>query len=217
MRTTRNALIVAILLALMLVGLVVVGRWLVRAPRAAMDRLAEKAVGAKEETIDLSALVTRVRELSRLETAAMRVMHVSTVRQSRGVIPQAFAGDEITFLAVGDVVAGIDLAQLQRDDVRLDPDGTLVLALPPSRVLITRLDNRESRVLHRKTGMLRRQDDHLESRLRATAEASIQRVALNKGILTMAADNGERKLADFLMTVGFEKVRFEQGRGSPRG
>jgi hypothetical protein len=217
MRRTRNALIVATVLALFLVGLVVVGRWMVRAPRAAMESLAEKAVGKQEETIDLSALVTRVRELSRLETAAMRVMHVSTVRQSRGVIPQAIAGDEITFLAVGDVVAGIDLAQLQRDDVRLEPDGTLVLSLPPSRVLMTRLDNRESRVLNRKTGMLRRQDDHLESRLRATAEASIQRVALNKGILRMASDNGERKLADFLMTVGFEKVRFEQGRGAPRG
>ncbi|HSN68508.1 MAG TPA: DUF4230 domain-containing protein, partial [Thermoanaerobaculia bacterium] len=165
----------------------------------------------------LSALVTRVRELSRLETAAMRVMHVSTVRQSRGVIPQSIAGDEITFLAVGDVVAGLDLSRMQRDDVRLDPDGTLVLSLPPARVLMTRLDNRESRVLNRKTGFLRSKDDHLESRIRATAEASIQRIALNKGILKMAANNGEKKLADFLITVGFEKVRFEQGRGMPRG
>ena len=217
MRNSRNALLAAIALVLMLVGLVVVGRWLARAPRAAMETLAEKSVGKKEETIDLSALVTRVRELSRLETTAMRVMHVSTVRQSRGVIPQSIAGDEITFLAVGDVVAGIDLSQLQRDDVRLDPDGTLVLSLPPSRVLMTRLDNRESRVINRTTGMLRRKDDHLESRIRATAEASIQRIALNKGILKTAADNGERKLADFLMTVGFEKVRFEHGRGMPRG
>jgi hypothetical protein len=144
-------------------------------------------------------------------------MHISTVRQSRGVIPQAFAGDEITFLAVGDVVAGIDLSRITRDDVRLDPDGTLVLRLPPSRVLMTRLDNRQSRVINRKTGMLRRQDDHLESRVRASAEAKIQREALNKGILKMAADNGETKLAEFLMTVGFEKVRFEQGRAMPRG
>lgn len=217
MRNSRNALIVAAALVLMLIGLVVVGRWIARAPRAAMETLAGKAVGRKEETIDLSALVTRVRELSRLETAAMRVMHISTVRQSRGLIPQSIAGDEITFLAVGDVVAGIDLSQLQRDDVRLDPDGTLILALPPSRVLMTRLDNRQSRILNRKTGFLRRHDEHLESRIRATAEASIQREALNKGILKMAADNGEKKLADFLITVGFEKVRFERGRAMPRG
>lgn len=217
MRTTRNALIVAGALALMLIGLVAVGRWLARAPRAAVETLAEKAVGTKEETIDLSALVTRIRDMSRLETAAMRVMHVSTIRQSRGVIPQALAGDEITFLAVGDVIAGIDLGQLTRDDIRLDPDGTLILRLPPSRVLVTRLDNRQSRVLNRDTGILRRQDEHLESRVRARAEASIQREALNKGILRMASDNGETKLAQFLMTVGFEKVRFEQGRGMPRG
>lgn len=217
MRNTRNALIVAGALVLMLIGLVAVGRWLARAPRAAVETLAGAAVGEKEETIDLSTLVTRVRELSRLETASMRVMHVSTVKQSRGVIPQALAGDEITFLAVGDVVAGIDLSQLTRDDVWLDPDGTLVLRLPRSNVLITRLDNNQSRVLNRETGILRRRDEHLESRVRASAEASIRREALNKGILKMASDNGERKLAEFLLTVGFEKVRFEQGRGMPRG
>ncbi len=217
MRNARNALLVAGVLALMLVGLVAVGRWVARAPRAAVETLAGKAVGLKEETIDLSALVTRVRELSRLETASMRVMHVSTVRQSRGVIPQALAGDELTFLAVGDVIAGIDLSQLTRDDVRLDPDGTIVMRLPPARVLVTRLDNNQSRVINRETGFLRHRDEHLESRVRARAEASIQREALNKGILTMAADNGEKKLAQFLLTVGFEKVRFEQGRGMPRG
>ncbi len=217
MRNTRNALIVAAALALMLIGLAVVGRWIVRAPRAAVETLAGKAVEKKEETIDLGAVVTRVRELARIETAAMRVMHVSTVRQSRGVIPQALAGDELTFLAVGDVIAGIDLSQLSRDDVRLDPDGTIVLRLPAARVLVTRLDNRQSRVINRETGFLRRRDEHLESRVRQRAEASIQREALNKGILKMAAANGEKKLADFLITVGFEKVRFEQGRRMPRG
>ncbi|HEY0590858.1 MAG TPA: DUF4230 domain-containing protein, partial [Thermoanaerobaculia bacterium] len=202
MRNTRNALIIAGALVLMLVGLVAVGRWIARAPRAAVESIAEKAVGTKEETIDLSALVTRVRELSRLETASMRVMHVSTARQSRGVIPQALTGDELTFLAVGDVIAGVDLGQLTRDDVWLDPDGTLVLRLPPPRVLVTRLDNNQSRVINRETGILRRRDEHLESRVRARAEASIQREALNKGILKMASDNGEKKLAEFLMTVG---------------
>ncbi|MGH9458676.1 MAG: DUF4230 domain-containing protein [Thermoanaerobaculia bacterium] len=218
MPRARTWLPVAIVALLALVGLVVVGRWLVRAPQRAVETVVERTIAPKEETIDLGSLVTKVRGLSRLETAAMRVMHVSTTRQSRGLIPDALTGDEVTFMAVGDVIAGIDLAELQRDHVRLDPDGTVILRLPPSQILLTRLDNNASRVLSRDTGVLRRRDPQLERRIRIRSEAAIQREAVKKGILPLAAANAEKKLAELLRTLGFEKVRFERtGRVAPLG
>ena len=168
----------------------------------------------RERTIDLSSLVTQVRELNRLETASMRVVHIGRVTQSYKVIPDALAGDEMTFLATGDVIAGIDLSRLQKDDVWRSPDGTINLRLPPPQILVSRVDNRESRVLHRKTGMLRRSDVDLETRARQHAEENIRSEALKKGILPMASQNGEKKLAELLRTFGFEKVRFEQQRGT---
>ena len=164
----------------------------------------------QEQTIDLDALVTRVRDLNRLETAAMHVIHISTINQSYELIPNALAGDELTFFAAGDVIAGIDLSQLQKGDVRHEPDGTIVLHLPPPQILVTRLDNRESRVISRKTGMLRHADVDLETRARQNAESGIRSEALKKGILPLAAQNGESKLAAILHTLGVEKVRFEQ-------
>lgn len=184
--------------------------------RSAPRYLRQVAIGKKEVTLDLSALVIQIRELSRLETASMRIMHVSSTRQSYGMIPDKVAGDEITFLAVGDVIAGVDLSTITRDNVRMMSDGTLVLELPPAQILVSRLDNRESRVIHRETGLLRSADQDLESRARQHGEITIRQEAMRKGILPMASRNGEVKLANFLHAVGFDKVRFEQPK-PPQG
>lgn len=183
-------------------------------------RLAKRTVEREiftpqEKVIDISTLVTQVRELNRLETAAMRVIHVGTITQSYKVIPDALGGDEITFLATGDVIAGLDLSQLKPEDVWRSPDGTINVRLPPPAVLVTRVDNKESRVINRKTGMLRRTDVDLETRARQHAEENIRSEALKKGILNLAAGNAEKKMADLLRTFGAEKVRFVQTRAVP--
>ena len=93
MKQSRAWIVVAVVVVLAIAGIVALGRWAVRAPGRAADALVERAVAPREKQIDLGTLVLRVRELSRLETASMRVMHVSTITQSRGVIPDAIAGD----------------------------------------------------------------------------------------------------------------------------
>ena len=172
-------------------------------------RRVEALTTPHEQAIPIAALVTRVRDLSRLETAAMHVVHISTVSQTYQLVPDAIAGDTLTFFAAGDVIAGVDLSQLRDGDVRRDSDGAIVLRLPAPQVLVTRLDNRESRVISRKTGLLRRADVNLESRARQYAEGGIRGEAVRRGILPMAAQNAETKLAAFLHALGFARVRFD--------
>lgn len=183
--------------------------------RMAKRTVMEEILTPKEETIDVAALVTQVKELNRLETASMRVMHVGTITQSYKMVPNAIAGDEITFLAAGEVIAGFDLSKLRQEDVWRSPDGTINLRLPPPEVLVTRVDNAKSRVLTRKTGMLRRGDVDLETRARQHAEENIRNEALKNGVLKVASDSGERKLSGFLNTLGFTKVRFVNSRSAP--
>ena len=183
-------------------------------------RMAKRAVVTEiftpqEKVIDITAVVTHVRELNRLETASMHVVHVSTTKQSYKLVPNALAGDELTFMAEGDVIAGLDLALLKQEDVWRSPDGTINIRLPPAQVLVTRVDNAKSRVLNRKTGVLRRQDVDLETRARQHAESNIRSEALKRGVLKMAAENGEKKLAAFLHTVGVQKVRFVSAPAAP--
>ena len=151
--TRRKQLIALATVAAVLVLAVAIDGWLVwRHAGQTIAHIAEK----KEEEVDLTSLVMRVRDLSRLETASMHVVHVGTLTQSYEMVPNALAGDEITFFATGDVIAGVDLSQLKQQDVRREPDGTITLRLPPSQILVTRLDNRESRVITRNTGVFRR-------------------------------------------------------------
>ena len=176
-------------------------------------RIEETFTTPKEEEVDLGAVVTRVRDLNRLETAAMRVTHVSTITQSYKLVPNAMAGDELTLFATGDVIAGVDLSRLTQNDIRREADGSIVMRLPSPEILISRLDNRETRVITRKTGMFRRADENLESRARQHAEIGIRQEAMKKGILPLAANNAEAKLASFIQAIGVKRVRFERAGG----
>ncbi len=205
----RRTLLVAAGALLIATAVAVTTGWLVW--RTAKRTLVTEVLAPQEETVDVATLVTQVRGLNRLETASMRVLHVGTIKQSYKLMPNAVAGDEITFLATGDVIAGIDMAKLKPEDVWRSPDGTINLRLPPAQVLVTRVDNKESRVLNRKTGLLRRADADLETRARQRAEDNIRAEALKRGILNTASANAEARLAEFLRSVGAEKVRFVSG------
>jgi len=203
---SRRGILAGLIAAILVIGVTFFAAWMAwRQTR----RAAVEVFTPHEEQLDISALVTRVRALNRLETATMRVVHVSTITQSYELVPNTLAGDQLTFFAAGDVIAGIDLSQLKQEDVRRDSDGTIIVRLPASQVLVTRVDNRESRVINRKTGFFRRADMNLESRARQYAEQGIRNEALNKGILTLASQNAEVKVAELLHMFGFQKVRCE--------
>jgi hypothetical protein len=209
----RPAIVIVVTL-LLAFGLILAVYLLARGPLT----MTERVIGKTETSVDLAALVTQIREMSRLETASMRVMHVATIQQSYGVIPNQLMGDKLTFLAVGDVIAGVDLSLIREQDVKYTGDGGIMIDLPPPMVLVTRVDNVESKVLDRDTGVLRRSDIHLESRARAQAEAAIRNEAVRKGILAQAEHSAEVKLADFLHTMGFQKVQFENRQSpAPKG
>jgi hypothetical protein len=209
---SRKGILAGLIAAILVIGVTFFAAWMAwRQTR----RVAAEAFTPHEEQVDISALVTRVKALNRLETATMRVVHVSTITQSYELVPNSLAGDQLTFFAAGDVIAGIDLSQLKQEDVRREADGTIIVRLPPSQVLLTRVDNRESRVINRKTGFFRRADMNLESRARQYAEQGIRNEAMNKGILTLASQNAEVKVAELLHMFGFQKVRCEAAGASP--
>lgn len=169
----------------------------------------------REQVMDLGVLVTRVQALNRLETESMRIVHIGTISQSYEYVPNSIAGDELTLYAVGDVIAGMDLSQLKKADVRREPNGTIVMRLPPSQILVSRVDNRETHVVARKTGLFRREDPDLEGRARQYAEQAIRNEAMRRGILDQATQNGQLRVADLLRTLGFQRVRFESVSALP--
>lgn len=210
--TRRQTAALLISLGLVLLGIIAAVFVAARFVAHRVEQLAVTAVTRKEEMADLGSLVTRVRDLNRLETATMRVASISTTRQTYDLIPNALAGDELTLYSAGDVIAGIDLSLLKPEDVHREPDGTIVVRLPPPQLLVSRLDNRTSHVIQRRTGVFRRADIGMEGRARQYAEQNIRNEAIRRGILPLAQKNAEGRVAELLHTLGAAKVRFEATR-----
>src|SRR3990172_366556 len=96
---------------------------------------------------DPITIIHEVRSLARLETIQYTLEKIITVESGQGPFGFLF-GDRLLFVAHGTVIAGIDLAQLQSEDMWVEED-TLFVALPEAEVFITALDNDKSYVYDR--------------------------------------------------------------------
>lgn len=153
---------------------------------------------------DPVTIVREVRNLSRLETASYTVEKVITAETNQG--PFAFLfGDKLILVAHGQVIAGVDLAKVEDSDVAVTAEGTVEVTLPPAEVFVTALNNEQSYVFHRDTGVIGMNPD-LETEARQAAEEEIRKAALEDGILEMAQQNAETYIRHLILTLGFEEV-----------
>ncbi len=156
---------------------------------------------------DPVTIIREVQSLARLETIQYTLEKVITAEVNQGVFGPLF-GDKLLFIAHGYVIAGVDLAAIESEDLWLE-DGVLHVDLPDAEVFVATLNNDESYVYDRTTGLLRKSDTDLETAARQAAEAEILNAAIEDGILLQARQNAEVYLERLLNTLGFEQVVFE--------
>src|SRR5579864_3118480 len=105
----------------------------------------------------------------------------------------------------GEVFAGVDLGKLKAGDVRVNGK-QVKITLPHAEVFSTRLDNNQTRVYSRETGLLVPADPNLESEVRAEAERQLLQAALIDGILTNASANARGTVTVLVQALGFTDV-----------
>lgn len=156
---------------------------------------------------DPITIVHEVRSLARLETIQYSVEKVIVAESGQGTFGSLF-GDRILFIAHGTAIAGVDLEKLTPEDLRVE-DGVLYVSLPPAEVFIAKLDNAQSYIYERDTGLLTRGNENLETEARRAAEAEILNAALEDGILEQAQLNAEAYMLRLFLNLGFPDVIFE--------
>ncbi|MDF1499563.1 MAG: DUF4230 domain-containing protein [Anaerolineales bacterium] len=159
---------------------------------------------------DPITIVHELRPLARLETMQYSVEKVITAETGQGPFGFLF-GDRLLLVAHGTVIAGVDLDKLGRDDIKVDAEGRVTVALPAAEVFITSLDNERSYVYDRDIGLLRKGDVQLESAARLAAEQEMLKAAIEDGILDQAQTNAENYLYRLLRSLGFSDVTFTVG------
>ncbi len=157
---------------------------------------------------DPVTIIREVQSLARLETIQYTVEKVITAEINQGVLGPLF-GDRLLFVAHGFVIAGVDLSKLESQDLYLK-DGTLFVSLPDAEVFVATLNNDESYVYDRDTGLLRKSDRDLETNARQVAEQEILNAAIEDGILEQAQVNAEVYLERLLNSLGYLQVVFEK-------
>lgn len=153
------------------------------------------------------AIVREIRSLDRLETSRYTIEKVLDAQRTRKYVPEFLVGEKLIFIAHGQVVAGIDLSRINSTNVQVS-GSTVTIELPQSQILYSRIDNEQSHVYERDTGILSRPDPNLESEVRAEAEKQIREEALKQGILREAHDNAQKNLRAMLTAMGFTDIRF---------
>ncbi len=153
-------------------------------------------------------VVEGIQDLDQLATVRWKETVIIT-RESGGTeLEQLVAGEEVTVVATGDVEAGVDLADLAQDDVRVDGE-TVTIRLPEPEILSVSLDEEETRVYDRDFGLLNiHPDDALVEEARDAAVDKIEEAARDEDILDQAGRNAENSIRAFVTSLGFEEVRF---------
>jgi hypothetical protein len=206
---SSSGTLLAVLFSLIL-GAVALAVFLRQATTGVLARVAT-AITGRSTAFDTSvpAVVQRIQRLSRLETVVYSIDTVVEGSKSSPVLPDLLAGDRLLLVVHGQSIAGIDLAQLKPEDVRIETkDGsqTIHVTLPASQLFVTTLDNQHTRVYARSTGLLVPVDQNLESDTRAKAEQQLQQAALADGILDTARKNARATVTTLLYGLGFHQV-----------
>jgi hypothetical protein len=160
------------------------------------------------ETRPLPDVITEIRELSRLEGVSFHIERVVDLKDQQqalfGLVP---VEDAILLIASGDVTAGVDLGALEPDDVVVSPDRRRVtIRLPHSEVFSARLDNDRTLVHTRKTDLLAKRKESLETEARKAAEKTLRSAAEEAGILKRADESVARTVRNLVRSLGFEDV-----------
>jgi hypothetical protein len=149
-----------------------------------------------------ATVVEQVQTLSDLVTVKYVLEKVVILEDAKW-----YGENRVLLLAHGIVKAGIDLKRITPDDVTIT--GKIIrLRLPPPQIMDAYLDDKNSRVIDRATGLLRVFDKDLEQTARANAVDDVRRAARTDGILDEADKRARLELELFLRQAGFEQVEF---------
>lgn len=202
--TSRNALFIAATVA----TIVVVGAAAMRScapPTLPALPPASSSITVVRPTPNV---LLAVRDLARLESAQFHMERVIDLSEKQShLFGLVESEDAILLVAVADVSAGVDLGKLAAEHVKVDhAKKAAEITLPPAEVFHAELDSDKTYVHTRRTGVLAKRQEQLETRARQEAERALVKAAQEAGIEKRASENAKRVVEGLVRSLGFEHV-----------
>ncbi|HEX6273509.1 MAG TPA: DUF4230 domain-containing protein [Polyangiaceae bacterium] len=153
-------------------------------------------------------VLAKIQDMKRLESVSFHMERVIDLSEKQSqIFGLVQTEDAILLVAAADVRAGVDLAKLGPDDVKVNLDArSATIALPPAEILGAALDSDKTYVHTRKTGVLAQRRENLETRARQEAERTLVEAAREAGILARAEENATRVVGELVRSLGYAEV-----------
>ncbi len=163
---------------------------------------------ASAADLSVPTIAGRLQQFNRLTT----VLYASdAVLETPNAVPALLdtaAPDRPLLIAHGEITAGVDLAHLRPEDLRIDPrTRSIHVHLPASELFSTSLLPDQTRAISRLTALpVPSADTNLTPEQRTRAHAQLQQTALQSGLLDLARKNARETVTTFLLSLGFTEV-----------
>lgn len=187
----RIRLLLVLALLVLALGL---GLWL--------GAMALRAVGwgGGPKFFNTATVLQQVQTLSQLVTVKYVMEKVVVLEDV-----QWYGESRVLLIAHGIIKAGVDFQQLKPEDVRVSGK-RISIRLPSAQITDAYLDEKQTRVVERTTGILRVFDKDMEQAARQNAVDDIRRAARLAGILKDADERAQVQLKNLFLQMGFEEV-----------
>jgi hypothetical protein len=190
-----SAGVVALIVFIFVIGMII---------GIAIPRWAHQGSGGVK-AYNTAVVLQQVQSLSQLVTVKYVMEKVEVLEDVKWV--PGIGENRVLMIAHGIVKAGLDLSKLHDGDLAISGK-SVRLRLPPPQITDAYLDEKQTRVVERTTGLIRSFDKDLEQTARQNALDDIRRAARTSGILADANERARAQLTHLFQGLGFETVQF---------
>src|SRR5712691_1013941 len=159
-------------------------------------------------TIQATTILDRIQSLSDLVTTRYNYSSLVTSQREMPGILNALYGDKLMMVAVGRVNAGIDMSQVTISDITRQGD-TMIVKLPPPKLLDCFLDERSSYVVQRDTGFFSKPAPNMDVEARRFAVGQFRDMALKGEILSEVQKHATQVVQELVTGLGVKKVEIQ--------
>ncbi len=162
-----------------------------------------------EPEVDISSLIVeKVRGVSELTTAVYSMEAIVPASQDRKVGNFVLGKTQLLYIAHGEVRAGVDLSELDSNDIKVSED-SIQVTLPAPEIIDSKIDVNRSQVYDYNRGFLNLGPD-VAPQLQTLAEretlVKIEQAACSKGLLDQANERAETAVTNLLSISGYQAV-----------
>lgn len=155
-----------------------------------------------------SVTLRQIQAASELSTTLFAMEAIVPTSQDREVAGFVVGTTKLLYIAYGEVRAGVDLDQLQPQDVVANNE-VVQIRLPPPRILDAKIDVTRSQVYDYNRGLLGLGPDvapNLQTLAEQQALKKIVATACREGVLQKANDRAQQVVSQLLRTTGHPQV-----------